>query len=166
MAAGALPLGGCANPEFLLASLDGDPARPAAGAGGPLFALAFGGTGAAGQPAATRIPYESPAIGDSTGGLAAIDDKIPVPGLDSSIWTDDFGDLFGGDDSPASGAPSIEDIDPGFQPCGQPCPSVGDLELTLPEFGDLTPVPVPAAVWLMGSALAGLGLIGVRRRRT
>jgi hypothetical protein len=31
--------------------------------------------------------------------------------------------------------------------------------------GNTPPVPLPAAFWLFGSALAGLGLIGVRRRR-
>lgn len=32
-------------------------------------------------------------------------------------------------------------------------------------FGGSTPVPVPAAVWLLGSALAGMGVIGRRRMR-
>jgi uncharacterized membrane protein len=36
---------------------------------------------------------------------------------------------------------------------------------TVAFLADLTAVPVPAAIWLLGSALAGLGIIGGRREK-
>lgn len=38
----------------------------------------------------------------------------------------------------------------------------GTYQLTLNLLGNVTPVPVPAALWLFGSALAGMGIIGRR----
>lgn len=38
-----------------------------------------------------------------------------------------------------------------------------NCQLTLNLTGSVAPVPVPAAVWLFGSALAGMGIIGRRK---
>jgi len=50
--------------------------------------------------------------------------------------------------------------------CGVPSCAGADLDLDLREFvsGSITAVPIPAAVWLFGSALAGLGWM--RRKQT
>lgn len=76
----------------------------------------------------------------------------------TGLTINDFAELSTG--NPAQGGVFFAAHIAGFTAPGTPS------DVTSAWFGGATPVPVPAAIWLLGSALAAMGVTGRRKKRS